>query len=355
MSVAVEAKHLVKHYRGNRKRIVHALNDVSFSIEPGTTLGIVGESGAGKSTVGRSLLRLTDLNSGQILMDGTDIARISRDEFRGWRARVQVVFQDPYGSLDPRMQIGDLVEEPLHLHTDMSGVQRRARVRELLELVHLDSSLTSRLPSQLSGGQLQRVGIARAIATHPAFVVLDEPTASLDLSVRAEVLALLADLQIRLRLTYLLISHDLFTIATFCHQVAVMYLGKIVEIGPARQVFDDPQHPYTQALLSASLPADPNVRRNRVILQGEMPSPFDLPSGCFFASRCPLVRDDCTRGHPAARSVSIEHSAACVRIDDGTNKLRSVGYVPWQSGSARGSSARSNDAEDPPPRPLETT
>ena len=324
MTVAVEARNLVKSYRGRGGAAIRALNDVSFRIEPGTTLGIVGESGAGKSTVGRSLLRLTDLDSGQILMDGSDVARISRPAFRGWRARVQVVFQDPYGSLDPRMSIGALVEEPIKLHTSLGAHQRLSRVRELLELVRLDPGLISRLPSQLSGGQLQRVGIARAIATHPSFVVLDEPTASLDLSVRAEVLALLASLQSRLGLTYLLISHDLFTVAAFCHEVAIMYLGKIVEIGPARQIFGQPQHPYTQALMSASLAADPAVRRRRVILRGEMPSPVDLPQGCFFASRCPLVREDCMQEHPAMRQLSVGHSAACVRVDDATNSLSAL-------------------------------
>lgn len=327
MSIAVEAKNLVKSYRGPSHSIIHALNDISFRIQPGTTLGIVGESGAGKSTVGRCILRLTDLTSGAILMDGIDIAQISRRDFRRWRARVQVVFQDPYSSLDPRMRIGDLVDEPLRLHTNLGSSQRRDRVRELLSLVHLDPVFMTRLPSQLSGGQLQRVGIARAIATHPTFVVLDEPTASLDLSIRAEVLALLSDLQVRLQLTYLLISHDLFSVAKFCHQVAVMYLGKIVEFGPARQIFGHPQHPYTQALLSASLPADPTIRRSRVILRGEMPSPENLPTGCFFASRCPLVREDCTQGHPAIRQVSLEHGAACVRIDDGTNRLASAESV----------------------------
>lgn len=249
---------------------------------------------------------------------------------------MQMVFQDPYDSLNPRMTIGDLVEEPLLLHTDLDDHDRRERAIELMRLVRLEVQHLDRLPHQLSGGQLQRVGIARAIATEPAFLVLDEPTSSLDLSVRAGVLRLLRELQDRLGMTYLLISHDLATIGAYCDRMAVMYLGSIVEIGDAADVFARPQHPYTQALLSADLPPDPRVQLGRHHLAGEAPSPLHLPTGCLFATRCPLVRDDCLGERPDHRPVSSAvpgHSAACVRIDDATN------HLPMPSGPPRGVSA----------------
>lgn len=324
MPAFVEVEQLHKHYpvRGSPS-VVKAANGVTFRIAAGATLGLVGESGSGKSTVGRCLLRLLEPTSGRISIGGQDLMGLSPRELRRRRSRMQMVFQDPYDSLNPRMTIGDLVEEPLLLHTDLGGQERRQRAVELLRLVRLEPEHLDRLPHQLSGGQLQRVGIARAIATEPELVVLDEPTSSLDLSVRAGVLALLRELQQRLGLTYLLISHDLATVGAYCDEVAVMYLGAIVETGPAAAVFEDPQHPYTQALLSADLPPDPSVTVSRHPLEGEIPSPLDLPSGCLFSSRCPLVRDDCTGRHPDHRPASRVpgHSAACVRIDDRTNAL----------------------------------
>jgi oligopeptide/dipeptide ABC transporter ATP-binding protein len=322
MTVRVEVEGLVKHFpiRGV-KGVVQAVNGVSFSIAPGTTLGVVGESGSGKSTLGRCLLRLLEPTAGSIRFDGEDLTTLGRRALRRRRASLQMIFQDPYESLNPRMRVRRLVEEPLVLHTDMDADSRQQRARELMELVHLEPHHLDRFPGELSGGQLQRVGIARAIALNPDFIVLDEPTSSLDLTVRAGVLKLLRTLQDELNLTYLLISHDLATIGAYCDEVAVMYLGAIVEHGPAEQIFERPQHPYTQALLSAALPADPTVRLQRRVLTGEIPSPVNLPTGCLFASRCPLVRDDCLPRHPDHRDAGQGQRVACVRVDDGSNLL----------------------------------
>ena len=321
MPAHVSVENLHKHF-SVRGGLLRAVNGVSFEIPAGTTLGLVGESGSGKSTVGRCLLRLLEPTSGSIHIGDADLVAMRARELRSHRRHMQMVFQDPFDSVNPRMSIGALVEEPLLLHTDLSGSERRERARELLRLVRLEEQHLDRLPHQLSGGQLQRVGIARAIATDPSFIVLDEPTSSLDLSVRAGVLRLLRELQDRLGLTYLLISHDLATVGAYCDQVAVMYLGSLVESGGATEVFESPQHPYTQALLSADLPPDPTVRLRRHLLDGEMPSPLDLPTGCCFSSRCPVVRDDCWEIPPALRDAGRHgHRAACTRLDDGTNLI----------------------------------
>jgi oligopeptide/dipeptide ABC transporter ATP-binding protein len=322
MSATVEVADLVKRYPlAGGKGAVHAVNGVSFTIRAGETLALVGESGSGKSTVGRCLLRLIEPSSGRITFDGFDIAQMSKSKVRSWRANAQMVFQDPVDSLSPRMRVQTILEEPLRLHTKLDGGARRERMLELLEHVRLPGRYLDRAPRQLSGGEAQRVAIARAIATNPDFLVLDEPTSSLDLSVRASVLSLLSSLQDKLGLTYLLISHDLHTVAAHADRVAVMYLGAIVEMGPAQRVFDDPQHPYTQALLSASLPADPTLRSNRFLLAGEVPSSIDLPQGCLFASRCPLVIDACLVEQPKFRVAAPGHVAACIRLDDGTNRI----------------------------------
>ena len=319
----IEVSNLVKRYplKGG-KGAVHAVNGVSFTIAAGETLALVGESGSGKSTVGRCTLRLVEPTSGVITVNGFDIAGMPKARVRSWRANAQMVFQDPIDALSPRMSVRSILEEPLRLHTTLDSAARQARMLELLEYVRLPRGYLDRVPRQLSGGEAQRIGIARAIATNPSFVVLDEPTSSLDLSVRASVLSILSSLQEKLGLTYLLISHDLHTVGAYADRVAVMYLGSIVEMGPARAVFDDPQHPYTQALLSANLPADPTQRSSRFILKGEVPSSIELPPGCPFASRCPLVKDECLHAKPAFRVAGPDHVAACVRIDDHSNKIR---------------------------------
>jgi peptide/nickel transport system ATP-binding protein len=322
MSSTVDVTNLVKRYPlGGGKGTVHAVNGVSFTIRAGETLALVGESGSGKSTVGRCLLRLVEPTSGRITFDGFDIAQMSSSRVRAWRANAQMIFQDPVDSLSPRMRVQTILEEPLRLHTRLGARARTERMLELLENVRLGPKYLDRVPRQLSGGEAQRIAIARAIATNPGFLVLDEPTSSLDLSIRSSVLSILATLQRKLGLTYLLISHDLHTVSAYADRVAVMYLGAIVEMGPAEHVFADPQHPYTQALLSASLPADPTRRSNRFLLTGEVPSSIELPQGCLFASRCPLVIDACLTQHPRFRVAGPDQVAACIRLDDHTNKI----------------------------------
>jgi oligopeptide/dipeptide ABC transporter ATP-binding protein len=323
MTVALKVENLVKHFpiRGTAG-VVQAVNDVSLEIEAGTTLGVVGESGSGKSTLGRCLLRLIEPTSGRVSIGGLDMMGLSASELRAARAKIQIIFQDPYESVNPRMRVRRILEEPMLLHTSMTERERTMRALELMELVNLEPQHLNRFPHELSGGQLQRIGIARAIALNPSFIVLDEPTSSLDLTVRAGVLSLLRKLQKELGLTYMLISHDLLTISAYCDEMAVMYLGSIVEQGRASEVFRSPQHPYTQALLSAQLPADPSIKIERIMLEGEIPSPVNLPQGCLFATRCPLVVDACRTGRPAAREIAGTHRASCLRIDDGSNFIR---------------------------------
>lgn len=282
---------------GSGERAVHAVNEVSFRIEAGETLALIGESGSGKSTVGRLLLRLIEADDGEIEIAGTDVRSLERDKLRAMRSRMQIVFQEPYESLNPKMRVGDIVEEPLTIHQpDMSRQDRRERVRATLEEVGLDAEQAERLPRALSGGQQQRVGVARALVTRPALVVLDEPTSSLDLSVQAQILNMLHELQQTYDLAYLYISHDLSTVSYVAHRVAVLYLGQIRETGTVDQVVDDPQDPYTQALLSSFLDPDPDApepAERRLI--GEIPDPTDLPDGCYLYGRCPLRIDDCLR------------------------------------------------------------
>jgi oligopeptide/dipeptide ABC transporter ATP-binding protein len=322
MSALVETRDLAKLYpaRGAHASI-HALNGVSLEIEDGSCLGLVGESGSGKSTLGRCISRLTDPTSGRVYFDGVDLTGLKGHRLRDMRRHVQVVFQDPYAALNPRMRIRDLLEEPLKLQTDLDRMRRLGRVADVIEMVRADSSWLDRFPHQLSGGQLQRIVIARAIVGSPRFVVLDEPTSSLDLSTRAGILDLLKELQSTLSLTYLLISHDLQSVRDFCDRVAVMYLGSIVETGTADEVYGDPRHPYTQALLSATLSVDPRESSRRHILEGEPPIPTALPTGCVFSARCPLVRQDCLEVRPALAPAQGSHRAACVRVDEGTHRL----------------------------------
>jgi oligopeptide/dipeptide ABC transporter ATP-binding protein len=293
------------------------VNGVSFALEAGSTLGLVGESGSGKTTVARCVTRLTDASSGQILFEGEDITHLDRGAFRQKRARMQMVFQDPADSLNPRMRVGALVEEPLRFFTKLTHDERQHKVRALFHQVQLDDALIERYPRQLSGGQQQRVAIARAIATDPALVVLDEPTSALDVSVRRGVVDLLRSLQERLGMAYLLISHDLTTVEWLSGSIAVLYLGRVAEFGGAREVLTEPSHPYTEGLLASRLHTDPTLPAPQVRLSGEIPSAFDLPTGCPLQSRCPEAVELCSRSVPPLRPLAAmpSHTVACLRRD----------------------------------------
>ena len=294
---------------------VHAVNGVDFTVARGELVGIVGESGSGKSTIGRLVVRLTRPTSGAVVFDGTDISGLPERVLRRRRRDLQIVFQDPVATLNARHTIGRLIDEPLLLHMGLSRAARAARVRALMALVHLPDRFMDRLPSQLSGGQLQRVSIARAIATDPKLLVLDEPTSALDLSIRMGIVDLLTELRARLGLAMLMISHDLATIRRFADRVLVVYYGRIIEQGPAAAVLSAPMHPYTRVLLAAELLPDPAARFAPIALSGELPSPLSPPPGCSFASRCPYAAPACLEAVPAAVAVGVAHGAACIRLD----------------------------------------
>jgi oligopeptide/dipeptide ABC transporter ATP-binding protein len=310
---------LTKHFpiKGSRD-VVSAVNQVSFSIAEGETLGLVGESGSGKTTVGRSILRLIEADAGAIVFDNVELTSMPMRRFRPYRARLQMVFQDPYHSLDPRCPIGQSIAEPMQLVEGLSRSARSVRVRELLKRVRLDSAVADAYPHQLSAGQQQRVGIARAMSSEPRLIVLDEPTSSLDITIRAEIIELLTQLQRDYGIAYLFISHDLTTVEHLCHRVAVMYLSRIVETGSVDQIFHHPRHPYTKALLSSVLAANPDEQRAIIELSGEIPSPIHLPTGCYLHSRCPAVRPACMRTRPELVDVGCGHRVACLRVQEGS-------------------------------------
>jgi peptide/nickel transport system ATP-binding protein/oligopeptide transport system ATP-binding protein len=323
----LEVTDLVKNFPVRHSRshaVVQAVSGVSFSLGPGRTLGLVGESGSGKSTIGRCVLRLIEPTEGSVKFEGTDIMKIPNRNLRRFRKRMQIVFQDPYASLDPRMTVQAIISEPLvihHMKTD-----RRARVRELLALVGLNPEHGNRYPHEFSGGQRQRIGIARALALEPSMLVLDEPVSALDVSIQAGVVNLLEDLQDRLGLAYLFIAHDLSVVRHISDEIAVMYLGKLVETGPAEQVYAHPQHPYTQALLSAVPVPQPGLERSRtrIMLQGDIPSPVDPPSGCRFRTRCWLAQDICAEEEPALIDRGAGHPVACHFAQDTQASLKTA-------------------------------
>ena len=292
---------------------VQAVDNVSFTVKRGETLGLVGESGCGKSTTGKAILQLDRPTAGEVYVDGEDLVKMKGEKLRLMRRRMQIIFQDPFSSLNPRMNVGQIVGEPLEVHNVAKGKEKEERVKELLRIVGLNPQFMTRFPHEFSGGQRQRIGIARAIALNPSFIVCDEPIAALDVSIQAQVVNLLKDLQAKFGLTYLFIAHDLSMVRHISDRVAVMYLGRIVEIADWRAIYDDPRHPYTQALLSAIPIPDPVLesKRQRTILEGDVPSAANPPKGCRFNTRCPVRQERCYSDDPQLREITPGHWAAC--------------------------------------------
>jgi oligopeptide/dipeptide ABC transporter ATP-binding protein len=332
----LEVSHLSKVFAPSRSLLgsgsegVRAVNDVSFSIGRGETLGVVGESGCGKTTMGRTILRLIEPTSGTVRFDGINVATLRGAALRQMRRRMQVVFQDPFSSLNPRITVGAAVKEGIHIHHLADSAEANQRVRQLFEEVGLDPDYASRYPHEFSGGQRQRIGVARALSVQPELIICDEPVSALDVSVQAQVINLLQDLQRDHGLTYLFIAHDLSVVSHIADRVAVMYLGRIVEIGPAREVYSDPIMPYTKALLSAVPLPEPGQRRHRIVLQGEPPSPANPPPGCVFHPRCshPLKDAECTRVVPPLEEKTPRHFAACIKEPPRTVELTEPGHEP---------------------------
>lgn len=317
-NVLVEVKNLYKHFPisggvfGRTVATVKAVDGVSFSIRKGEALGLVGESGSGKTTVGRTILRLIEPTKGKIIYNGIDISTLSRGKLRPMRKHMQIIFQDPFGSLNPRMTVGEMLGEPMEIHAVARGKEKDRKVQELLELVGLRGEHARRYPHEFSGGQRQRVGIARALALNPAFIVADEPVSALDVSIQAQIINLLIDLQSKFNLTFLFIAHDLGVVKRMCDSIAVMYLGNIMEHAENDKLFGQPIHPYTQALLSAVPIPDPDIKRERIILRGDIPSPVNPPAGCKFHTRCQnFTAGVCDVKIPELREIKPNHWVAC--------------------------------------------
>jgi len=336
--ILVRVEHLVKHFPITRGIIiqkvigaVRAVDDISFEVRRGETFGLVGESGCGKSTTGRTILQLFPPTSGHVYFEGKDLVGLNGNEMRRMRRRMQMIFQDPYASLNPRMTVGEIIGEPLIVHQTVKGPAIMQRVDELLELVGLNPAFSNRYPHEFSGGQRQRIGVARALALNPAFIVCDEPISALDVSIQAQVVNLLDELQGKFGLTYLFIAHDLSMVRHICDRVAVMYLGVLVEQAERDELYTQPLHPYTQALLSAVPVADPQVeeKRKRIILEGDVPSPANPPSGCRFRTRCWLAEKICAEQVPAWREILPGHWVACHLVDS------SGALTPGVSGEGR--------------------
>jgi oligopeptide transport system ATP-binding protein len=317
--VLLKVDHLVKHFpvlQGVFQRqvgAVHAVDDISFDVRRGETFGLVGESGCGKTTAGRTIIQLYKVTAGHIYFDDVDLTKVKGGEMRHIRRRIQMIFQDPYASLNPRMSIADIISEPMIIHGVARGKQARERAAELLNIVQLNPGFANRFPHEFSGGQRQRIGIARALALNPELIICDEPISALDVSIQAQIINLLEDLQKKLGLTYLFIAHDLSVVRHISSRVAVMYLGIIAELASVKELYNNPLHPYTQALLSAVPVPNPVVeeKRQRIILEGDVPSPVNPPSGCRFRTRCPLAKEICAELVPEWREVSPDHWVAC--------------------------------------------
>lgn len=318
METLLEVRNLKKHFPVRRGLIfsrvhahVRAVDDISFHIFKGEILGLVGESGSGKTTTGRLIVRLIDSTDGEIIFDGKNITDMSDEEFRPLRRDLQFIFQDPYSSLNPRLTVGHIIGEPMQVHGLGTAAEIEARVHELMQIVGLNPRLTNRYPHEFSGGQRQRIGVARALALNPKLIIADEPVSALDVSIQAQVLNLLHELRNKFGLSFLFIAHDLNVVQHLCERIAVMYLGKLVEVAPREQIYSKPLHPYTQALISAIPVPNPRARKDRILLKGEIPSPMNPPSGCYFHPRCGKCMEMCRSEAPEMKEVEPGHYVAC--------------------------------------------